>query len=427
VTNNGSNNVSAFAIGAGGGLSAVSGSPFGAGTSPEGVAVSPDGGHLYVTNNGSNNVSAFAIGAGGGLSAVSGSPFGAGTNPGRVAVTPDQGPVAAFSATPAPAGSASGFDGSASSDPDGTVVRYDWDFGDGTSAPNAGPTPSHTYTAAGTHAVTLRVTDDAGCSTNRVFTGQTVGCNGQSSAQTTQPITIGQAVTATGLGSSANPSTVGESVTFTATVTGAGPTGTVDFKDGATTIGACGAQAVGGGTATCTTSSLSVGGHAVTAVYGGDANNQGSTSPALSQVVDAAPAAPAASPTPAPPPPLAPLPPGEFSPPNAFAFATVAIERDGLRFTFDFPGPGTLDALATTHRLTAKTARLRPGPHRLSVGRLHASADGPGPRTFRLPLNANGRRILAIRGKLPIRLSLVYTPTGGQNSRQARKYTIHPA
>src|SRR5262249_56805249 len=69
VANSGSNSVSAFSIGPGGGLSAVQGSPFVAGTEPVAVAVSPDRAQLYVANSGSNSVSAFSIGPGGGLSA----------------------------------------------------------------------------------------------------------------------------------------------------------------------------------------------------------------------------------------------------------------------------------------------------------------------------------------------------------------------
>jgi len=59
------------------------------------------------------------------------------------------------------------FDGSASSDPDGTIASYSWDFGNGTTG--TGATPSATYTEAGTFNVTLTVTDDAG-ETNSVST-----------------------------------------------------------------------------------------------------------------------------------------------------------------------------------------------------------------------------------------------------------------
>jgi PKD repeat protein len=52
------------------------------------------------------------------------------------------------------------FDGSASSDPDGTIVTHAWDFGDGNTGTGANPT--HTYGVAGTYTVTLTVTDDGG-------------------------------------------------------------------------------------------------------------------------------------------------------------------------------------------------------------------------------------------------------------------------
>jgi len=52
------------------------------------------------------------------------------------------------------------FDGSASSDPDGTIVSYDWTFGDGGTA--SGARPTHAYSTAGTYTVTLTVTDDTG-------------------------------------------------------------------------------------------------------------------------------------------------------------------------------------------------------------------------------------------------------------------------
>jgi len=51
-------------------------------------------------------------------------------------------------------------DGSASYHPDGTIVSYDWNFGDDTSG--SGVSVSHTYTAVGIYEVTLTVTDDRG-------------------------------------------------------------------------------------------------------------------------------------------------------------------------------------------------------------------------------------------------------------------------
>lgn len=51
-------------------------------------------------------------------------------------------------------------DGSGSSDPDGTVASYAWDFGDGGKA--TGVKATHAYAAAGTYTVTLTVTDNLG-------------------------------------------------------------------------------------------------------------------------------------------------------------------------------------------------------------------------------------------------------------------------
>jgi len=69
-------------------------------------------------------------------------------------------PVLKVLTNPAVQGTPVGFDGSGSSDVDGTVTSYTWDFGDGTSA--SGATPTHTYAKDGTYAVRLTVTDDKG-------------------------------------------------------------------------------------------------------------------------------------------------------------------------------------------------------------------------------------------------------------------------
>jgi nucleoid-associated protein YgaU len=50
------------------------------------------------------------------------------------------------------------FSGANSTDPDGRVVSYAWDFGDGITG--SGVNVTHSYEAAGTYKVTLTVTDD---------------------------------------------------------------------------------------------------------------------------------------------------------------------------------------------------------------------------------------------------------------------------
>jgi hypothetical protein len=84
--------------------------------------------------------------------------------------------------------------------------------------------------------------------------------------------TVGKATTTTGLASSVNPSPAGSSVQLTATVSPAPasgtPTGTVQFQVDGVDFGP--PAALSGGSASVTTSALSVGIHTVDATYGGD-------------------------------------------------------------------------------------------------------------------------------------------------------------
>jgi chitodextrinase len=61
-------------------------------------------------------------------------------------------------------GAAVTFNGSGSSDPDGTITSYGWDFGDGTSG--TGSIVNHAYSASGSKTVTLTVTDNSGARTS---------------------------------------------------------------------------------------------------------------------------------------------------------------------------------------------------------------------------------------------------------------------
>ncbi|WP_121354280.1 PKD domain-containing protein [Flavisolibacter nicotianae] len=100
----------------------------------------------------------------------------------------------------------------------GSLVSWQWDFGDGTIANQQNPV--HTYTAAGTYSVTLRVTNSFGCS--KSFTKE-------------QAISIANGVKAgfsnTNPGSCPAPATV----QFTNSTTGPGPLQFLwNFGDGAT-------------------------------------------------------------------------------------------------------------------------------------------------------------------------------------------------
>ena len=88
-------------------------------------------------------------------------------------------PTAAFSFTCTDLACA--FDASGSSDADGSVVAYAWNFGNGTTG--TGRNASLTYAAAGSYTVSLTVTDDQGASASVAQTVQVT-----SSVDTTAPV-----------------------------------------------------------------------------------------------------------------------------------------------------------------------------------------------------------------------------------------------
>jgi autotransporter-associated beta strand protein len=87
------------------------------------------------------------------------------------------------------------------------------------------------------------------------------------------------------LTSGANPNFYRQSLTLTATVTGGGavPSGTVTFMDGSTTLGS--GSLDGTGKTSLTLSTLSLGTHLLTAVYGGNGSYPSGSSPTLSQLI----------------------------------------------------------------------------------------------------------------------------------------------
>lgn len=112
--------------------------------------------------------------------------------------TPAASPGGPYNGT---AGIALALNGSGSSDPDGSIVSYDWNFGDGSTG--SGATPTHTYTGAGTFTVALTVTDDAGA-TDTATTSATIGMGNQPPvADASGPYSgmVGMAVSFSGSGS----------------------------------------------------------------------------------------------------------------------------------------------------------------------------------------------------------------------------------
>jgi len=135
---------------------------------------------------------------------------------------------------------------------------------------------SVTYAGFGTHSITAIYSGDPN------FTAST-------SPALTQTVNPGP--TSTVVASSADPSVSGESLSYTAAVSAVAPaagapTGTVAFLDGASTVAGCGAQPLVAGTASCNVTYAGVGSHAITALYGGDANFTGSTSSAFTQTIN---------------------------------------------------------------------------------------------------------------------------------------------
>ncbi|MEZ4695553.1 MAG: PKD domain-containing protein [Rhodothermales bacterium] len=101
----------------------------------------------------------------------------------RTTITVNEGvneqPAANFTATPL-TGSAPllvSMDASTSTDPDGTIVSYAWNFGDGVNG--TGVTATHTYSTPGTYNLRLEVVDDGGARSFAVATVTVSGSGNQ--------------------------------------------------------------------------------------------------------------------------------------------------------------------------------------------------------------------------------------------------------
>jgi YVTN family beta-propeller protein len=194
------------------------GGPIPVGESPAGIAIGPDGSRAYVAGLGSETIDVLDTqtlapvgtikGAGEAEFAtltpdgkrgfvshysedavqmfdplgaqVLGDPIPTGDGASGLAVVPNQPPVAVLSAPKKRIrpGVKATFSASGSVDPDGTIASYGWAFGDDGTATVPTPEVSHVFARPGVYDVTLTLTDNEGCSTAYVFTGETAYCNG---------------------------------------------------------------------------------------------------------------------------------------------------------------------------------------------------------------------------------------------------------
>jgi VCBS repeat-containing protein len=164
----------------------------------------------------------------------------------------------------------------------GQTVRFSVTAGGGTVAPASAVT-----TADGSASARWTLGPTAG---PQRLTAAATGSGAAASVSVVFSATAGVASTSISVTSSKNPSSTGEAVQFSATVVwpaGTGtPTGTVTFRDGASSFATTPLPA--NGTASASTTFTTAGQHTVTAQYSGDANFGGGTSSALTQQVNTA-------------------------------------------------------------------------------------------------------------------------------------------
>ena len=166
---------------------------------------------------------------------------------------------------------------------------------------NGGPTPTGTVTFEDGGSVLGTASLDSSGVAGLNTTGLAIGANAITAvysgnnlfAASTSPVfseTVNQASTTTTLTPTANPSTTGQDVIFTADVAavapgGGVPNGSVTFYNGTTALSTATLNA---GVAIYSTSSSTLGSYSIKAEYSGNTDYVGSTSPAVTEVVNQA-------------------------------------------------------------------------------------------------------------------------------------------
>ena len=170
----------------------------------------------FATNLGSSSAVHLQFGPWGSSQALYYTTYAGGGQVRRIVHTAGNGiPTASVSANPT-SGSAPltvNFDGSASSDPDGDTLTYQWTFGDGQTATTSTPTTQHTYTTNGTFNASLRVLDSRGALSAPAPITINVGGNTPPTPTMTSPASgatfaVNQTITLTGSATDAQDGTI---------------------------------------------------------------------------------------------------------------------------------------------------------------------------------------------------------------------------
>jgi len=161
----------------------------------------------------------------------------------------------------------------------------------------------------------------------------------------------------TAVASSLNPSHYGLPVVFTASVNPPAATGTATFQDGSAVLGSA---TVTAGKALITVANLTTGTHSITARYGGDANDAGSTSLPYSEVVKKASSATLL---------VSSLNPSHVGRAVTFTATVVTLGKPTGSVTFKDGGAtlGTVALNSTTRKATFPTAKLAAGTHSITA------------------------------------------------------------
>ena len=160
--------------------------PTGSISQPDGIAISTNGLIAYTADAGTTvtpiNLATSPVSAE--------TPIEVGAASFGIAIESDQAPTARLSIIAAAAGRKTILNASKSTSPDGKIIRYSWNFGDGTKAVTRTPIITHVYAKAGSYQATVTVTSAGGTSLATTYTGQTVSNNGNGRARTARTFQV---------------------------------------------------------------------------------------------------------------------------------------------------------------------------------------------------------------------------------------------